>query len=93
MRYAGKGNHFISRWTWKCIKKLFSQLLDLIIFNRYIFLTSRSSKLLHMDFQMSLVRDPLEEHWRVFQTGDCIPRNTNPFHQLAGHQAHSTLVK
>jgi hypothetical protein len=47
---------------------LFFHLLDLIILNSCILLTSCSSKLSHRDFRLSLVRDLIEEGGTVLGT-------------------------
>jgi hypothetical protein len=49
--------YYISRWTWKWMKKLFFHLLDLTVLNSYIILHFCSSKLSHRDFRLSLIRD------------------------------------
>jgi hypothetical protein len=58
----------INRQTWKWTKKLFFHLLDLTVLNSYIILHSCSSKLSHRDFQLSLIRDLIQEGGRVLGT-------------------------
>jgi hypothetical protein len=47
----------IARKTWKWTKKLFLQLLDMMILNAFILHKSSGGKLTHMKFHETLVRD------------------------------------
>jgi len=70
-------------------KRTFSfHLLDLMILNSYILLTSCRAKLLHRDFW--LVSNLLEEGGRVLWMGTA-PQQIPTFHQLDGCWAHSAL--
>jgi hypothetical protein len=50
-------SYIISYHTWKWMKKLFFHLLDLIILNSHILLTSCGSKLSHRDFRLIFVKN------------------------------------
>jgi hypothetical protein len=69
----------ISRQTWKWTKNLFFHLLDLTVLKSYIILHSCGSKLSHRDFQLSLIRDLIQEGGRVLGTTRLYHRECQPF--------------
>jgi hypothetical protein len=53
-------SYSISRRTWKWTKKIFFHLLDLMILNSFILMSSCGAKLSHRDFRLALVCNMLE---------------------------------
>jgi hypothetical protein len=83
----------ISRWPLKWTKKLHFCLLDCTILNCLIILASCSSKLLHLLFRLTLVRDLIEETgsvpwtWTTRQERQALSTS-----HLKGHDTKHTLA-